>query len=93
MDILTGPILGLALIAGTPVYLILQIVAPVQLHPTSWRVVALLPLIVSLPVAGWCGYALSQDSNLWPLPFILFAPLGALYLVALLATRLVVRQP
>ena len=92
MDTLTGLILGLALMAGTPVYVILQVVAPLQAQPTSWRLAALLPLLVAVPIAGWCGYALSQDSNLWPLPFILFAPLGALYLVALLATRIIVRH-
>jgi hypothetical protein len=27
---------------------------------------------------------LSKDSNLWPLTFIFFAPLGSLYLVALM---------
>ena len=83
---------GFALMAGTPVYLILQVIAPLQLSRTSWRIAALLPLVVAIPVAGWCLYALGQDSNLWPLPFILFAPLGALYLVALLATRAIVRH-
>jgi hypothetical protein len=83
---------GFALMAGTPVYLILQVITPLQAPSTSWRVAALLPLVVALPVAGWCLYALGQNSNLWPLPFILFAPLGALYLVALLATRAIVRH-
>ncbi len=88
---LTDLVLGLALMAGTPIYLALQLVVPLQVAGTTWRVAALLPLLLSVPVAGWCLYALSQDSNLWPLPFILFAPLGALYLVALLATRTFVR--
>jgi hypothetical protein len=47
----------------------------------------LAPLLLSVPIAGWCLYALSQDSNLWPLPFILFAPLGVLYLVIVLVLR------
>jgi hypothetical protein len=92
MSTLTGLVLGLALMAGTPVYLILQIVTPVQLPSATWRMAALLPLAFAVPIAAWCFYALSQDSNLWPLPFILFAPLGALYLVALLATRVIVRH-
>ena len=83
---------GFALMAGTPVYLILQVVAPLQGPTRSWRIAALLPLLIAVPVAGWCVYALGQDSNLWPLPFILFSPLGALYLVALLATRAIVRH-
>lgn len=92
MSTLTGLVLGLALMAGTPVYLILQLVAPFQLPAARWRVAALLPLLAAIPIAGWCLYALSQDSNLWPLPFILFAPLGALYLAALLATQVIVRH-
>jgi hypothetical protein len=84
--------IGFALMAGTPVYLILQVIAPMQGPTTSWRLAALLPLLAAIPIAGWCLYALGQESNLWPLPFILFAPLGALYLVALLATRTIVRH-
>jgi hypothetical protein len=39
----------------------------------------------------WSPYALSQGSNLWPLVFILFAPLGTLYLAVLLSMAAIMR--
>jgi hypothetical protein len=32
----------------------------------------------------WCAYAFADQSNLWPVPFLLFAPFGTIYLVILL---------
>jgi hypothetical protein len=91
MGVLLDLLLGLAIKLGVPVYLILQVVAPLVLRAAGWRLAALLPLIPAVPIAGWCLYALSQESNLWPLPFIFFAPLGVLYLVGLLILRAALR--
>lgn len=91
MNEMAGLVLGMAVMAGTPVYLLLQVLAPFQAPSRAWRIASLVPLAFAVPILGWCLYALGQDSNLWPLPFILFAPLGALYLVALQATRVITR--
>ncbi|HSM96220.1 MAG TPA: hypothetical protein VLT91_09270, partial [Rhizomicrobium sp.] len=48
---------------------------------------AMVPLIGAAPTIVWSLYALSQDSNLWPITFIFFAPVGSFYLIALIATR------
>lgn len=87
-DLLEGLILGL----GTPVYLIVQVWAGLAVREPGWRFTLLAPLLLSVPIAAWCLYALGQDSNLWPLPFILFAPLGVIYLVVVLGLRATVRR-
>lgn len=79
--------LGALVTFATPGYMALQIVAIVSARSEGWRTAALLPLLLSVPIAVWCLFALAQDSNLWPLPFILFAPLGCLYLLGLLGLR------
>ena len=85
MDVLE-PLLGLAVMAMVPAYFALQ---PLKLlrFKGGWRTAAMGPLIGAAPTMVWSLYALSQGSNLWPLTFIFFAPLGSLYLIALMATR------
>ena len=53
----------------------------------GWRIAAMVPLMGAVPTVLWSLYALSQNSNLWPLTFIFFAPAGALYLVVLALLR------
>jgi len=78
-------LLGLAFMAGVPASFFLPPWALMRFRG-GWHVAALVPLIGAVPTILWSLYALSQDSNLWPLTFIFFAPLGTLYLaiVALL---------
>ena len=45
------------------------------------------PLAFAVPAALWCAYALANGSNLWPLVFIVFAPLGTIYLALLVCCR------
>jgi hypothetical protein len=71
-----------AFMAGVPGYFVLQPWAVLKLTG-RWRKAALVPLIGAIPTIAWSLYALSKGSNLWPLTFIFFAPLGFLYLVAL----------
>lgn len=71
---------------GVPAYIALQIYIPKRLHG-GWRWAAMAPLFIAVPVALFCLFALTQESNLWPLTFILFAPLGAIYLGILGAAR------
>jgi hypothetical protein len=80
ISLLTGFVVMLA----TPVYLLLQVWAPMKVSG-GWRSAALAPLLPAIPLLIWCAYALSDESNLWPLPLILFAPFGAGYLVVVVA--------
>jgi hypothetical protein len=79
-------LIGLLLVWMVPAYFVLQPVALLRLAG-KWRIAAALPLILAIPALAFCLYALAQDSNLWPMVFILFAPLGTLYLAALLVIR------
>ena len=76
-------LLAALLMAAVPAYFILQ---PYALYRLSggWRMAALVPLLVTVPAAVFSGAALAHDSNLWPITFILAAPLCSLYLLVLL---------
>ena len=79
-------IVGSAVMLTVPAYLALQPWAAFSLTG-GWRLAALAPLLLAIPAIAWSVYALSDGSNLWPIPFILLAPLGAIYLIALLLLR------
>jgi len=83
MDDFADLFAGFAFMAGVPGYFVLQPWALIRFRG-GWRIAALVPLIGAVPTIVWSLYALSKDSNLWPLTFIFFAPLGSLYLVALM---------
>jgi hypothetical protein len=84
---------GFAFMVGVPGYFLLQPWLVLR-FTGGWRTAALVPLIGAVPTIIWSLYALSQESNLWPLTFILFAPLGSLYLAVLwIAHRGVTRSP
>jgi hypothetical protein len=76
-------VLGSVAMLAAPAYFILQPWAAAQLTG-GWRKAALLPLIPAIPLLLWCAYAFADQSNLWPVPFLLFAPFGTIYLVILL---------
>ena len=86
MDDLVDTAIGLAFMAGVPGYFVLQPWALKHLRG-GWRFAAAVPLAGAAATACWSLYALSQDSNLWPLTFILFAPPAALYLLIVAALR------
>ena len=77
-------LIGFLVMLATPAYFLLQIWAPLKLA-RGWRTAALAPLVPAIPLLIWCAYALADNSNLWPVPFILFAPFGAGYLGLILA--------
>jgi hypothetical protein len=83
MDLLIGSLI----MTMVPAYFILQALTLLRLSG-RWRTAAAVPLILAIPAAAWCLYALAQESNLWPLVFIFFAPIGALYLGSILVLRL-----
>lgn len=86
-------VLGEAIIALTPLHLVLQIWL-VSAWRGRWRWAALLPLLGFVPALVVAFIGLARDSNLWPITVIFFAPLGCAYLlvVAVLRTLLTRRQ-
>lgn len=70
------PFFGLLLFVG------LQFIALLLAPQGAWRIAAYIPLVLAAPIAGWCALALIAQSNLWPMPLILYAPLAILYLAA-----------
>jgi len=78
---------GLALMLGAPIYLVLQTACIFVAWREGWWMAFLAPLVLAVPIALWCLFALAQDSNLWPLTFILFAPFGCAYLLVVLVLR------
>ena len=76
-------VLGAFVMAAVPAYFVLQPLALMRLVG-RWKAAALAPLLPAIPAIVWSAYAFSQESNLWPLVFILFAPFGSIYLAALL---------
>ncbi len=84
MDMLTG----FLLVGMVPAYFVLQPLALLRLSG-RWRTAAAAPLILAIPAAAWCLYAFAQESNLWPLVFVFFAPVGTLYLGTILILYLV----
>ncbi len=83
---LISVILGLAVMAGIPAYLVLQALAVLRLEG-NWRWAGVAPLLAIVPAALHAVFALSQASNLWPIMIVLTAPLGAVYLAAILMTH------
>lgn len=49
----------------------------------GWRVAALLPLLVVIPVVVVTIRGLQQGSNLWPIYLIMLAPMVLLYHIVL----------
>lgn len=56
-----------------------------------WRIAALAPLAVAIPVVAYTFAAAAAGSNLWPLALLLLAPLALVYLLGLLGVRLLAR--
>lgn len=82
--------LGLTLMAGVPLYFILQSWLAYS-WAGRWRIAALVPLIAVAPAVAFSLFALSRGSNLWPVTVIFLAPLGFIYLLAACALRAVAR--
>jgi hypothetical protein len=72
--------------ASAVAYVPLQIYACSNWHG-GWRVAALMPLLLMVPVFIYTTVALVQQSNLWPIVLIFAAPIGTAYLLILLVIR------
>jgi len=65
-----------------PAYFFLQYFTLAR-YRGGWRMAALAPLVVMLPLVGHAILAFLAGSNLWPLLLILVSPIAFLYLVVL----------
>lgn len=83
---------GLILMLSAPGYLILQAAGIFVASREGWWPAFLAPLVFSVPLALWCAVAFAAESNLWPMPFILFAPLGSIYLLVVITARAVMAE-
>ena len=79
-------LLGMIVMLSVPAYFVAQPAALVR-WPGGWRKAALAPLVLVLPALVFSLYALSHDSNLWPVTLIFAAAIGSLYLSALWLLR------
>lgn len=76
MDWLIGELVALA----APAYFFLQILTGLR-YRGRWRLAALVPLLVMVPLAVHAGFAYAAGLPAWPLLLILAAPWSFLYLV------------
>lgn len=88
---LADNLLGLALMAGVPAYLLLQVWTAIEL-PRAWRLAALLPLVLATALIIWAVREVTGNAGPWLAPFIVFAPAAAIYLLAVLGLRRVVSR-
>ena len=76
MEWIVGELVALA----GPAYFFLQILMAVR-YRGRWRVAALVPLVVMVPLAIRAGIAYAAGSPGWPLPLVLASPIAFVYLV------------
>lgn len=65
-----------------PGYFIMQVWWPLRMSGV-WRIAALAPLVILLPLLLHAIVAFAMQSNLWPILIIFFAPFGFCYLAGL----------
>jgi hypothetical protein len=85
-----GEYTAAALMLSIPAYFVLQVFLG-RRWSGVWRIAALVPLIVMLPVLIHALLAYLAQSNLWPILLILSSPFAFAYLIALVALRTSVR--
>jgi hypothetical protein len=69
----------LVALAG-PAYFFLQLLMAIR-YRGRWRIAALVPLLVMVPLAVHAALAYAAGSKAWPLLLVLAAPLAFLYLL------------
>lgn len=82
MEWLVGELVALA----GPAYFFLQILMAAR-YRGGWRIAALLPLILMLPLAIHAAFGYAAGSAAWPVLLILASPLAFVYLVLVGVTR------
>lgn len=59
----------------------------------GWRILALAPLLIIVPILGYTAYAAARESNLWPIVLIFSAPVATVYfLIIAVIRRFVIRS-
>jgi hypothetical protein len=91
-DDLALVLLGLAQMAGVPVYFVLQPLLLLRVRD-GWRRAVLAPLLPMGAVLAWTCYAFLKGSNLFPLVLIFTAPLADVYLLVIVLLRGVRQLP
>jgi hypothetical protein len=76
MEWLIGELVALA----GPAYFFLQILTAAR-YRGRWRIAALVPLVVMVPLAIQAGIAYAAGSPAWPLLLVLASPIAFVYLV------------
>jgi hypothetical protein len=79
-------IVGLLVMLALPGYVVLQ-VWTARAYWGGWRIAALAPLVVMIPLLAWTVFSFAAGSNLWPLLLILTAPFACTYLGLLMLAR------
>jgi len=92
MDVLFGGLIILIGFGSALAYIPLQLYAAIRWQGV-WRIVALVPILLMIPIFVVTALAFAQQSNLWPILLIFAAPLGTGYLVILMVIRRSVTQP
>ena len=87
MDRLIGEAVALA----GPMYLFLQLLMAVR-YRGGWRLAALAPLVVMVPLAVHAGVVYATGSAAWPVLLYLAAPPACLYLLLVAIAKAVVAR-
>ena len=75
-------LIGELVMLAAPAYFFLQVLTVLR-YRGRWRLLALVPLLVMVPLALHAGLAFAAGSDLWPVLLILASPIAFLYLLGL----------
>jgi hypothetical protein len=92
MEMMLGGLIVLIGYMSALAYIPLQLYTGIRWQG-GWRIVALVPILLMVPIFAFTAYAFAQESNLWPLLLIFAAPVGAGFLIILMVIRRLVTRP
>ena len=72
---LMDTVLGLLAMIALPGYWVLQYVLAKN-YDGGWRIAALTPLVVMVPLIAYTAFAFAAGSNMWPVLLILVSPVA-----------------
>jgi hypothetical protein len=79
-------VIGELVMLAVPGYFFLQLLTALR-YRGRWRLLALAPLLVMVPLGLHAAVAFAAGSNLWPLLVILASPFACLYLLGLTVAK------
>jgi len=82
MEWLIGELVALA----GPAYFFLQVLMAAR-YRGRWRILALVPLIIMVPLAVHAGFAYAAGSIAWPALLVLASPIAFVYLLVVGAVK------